>query len=85
MMAVAQHTSEEWLARGVRQFDRLYQDSAQSTRVMAVSVHPYLSGVPHRIGYVEELFRHILDKPDIVVWTGEQILDWYLGARTVQS
>jgi peptidoglycan/xylan/chitin deacetylase (PgdA/CDA1 family) len=75
MMAVQQHASAEWLARGIRQFDRLYQDSATSARVMTISVHPYLSGVPHRIGYVDELFQHILGKPDVLFWTGEQILD----------
>jgi peptidoglycan/xylan/chitin deacetylase (PgdA/CDA1 family) len=81
MMAVAQHASAEWLARGIRQFDRLYQESQSSARVMAISLHPYLSGVPHRIGYVEELFEHILRKPDVLFWTGEQILDWYVKAR----
>jgi allantoinase len=81
MMAVAQHSSQEWLARGVRQFDRLFQDSATTARVMAISVHPFLSGVPHRIGYVEELFQHILDRPGVLFWTGEQILDWYLRSR----
>jgi peptidoglycan/xylan/chitin deacetylase (PgdA/CDA1 family) len=81
MMAVAQHPSDEWLKRGIRQFDRLYEESLQITRVMAVSMHPYLSGVAHRIGYVEELLKYIIEKPGVLVWTGEQILDWYLEAR----
>jgi len=85
MMAVGLHTSEEWLARGTRQFDRLYQDSAASARVMAVSVHPYLSGVPHRIGYVEELFQYMKSKPDVLFWTGEQILDWYLQSQSSKT
>ena len=79
MMSVAQHASSEWLARGIRQFDRMYQESGNSARVMAISMHPYLSGVPHRIGYVEELFQYVQNKPDVVVWTGEQILDWFRG------
>ena len=81
MMAIAQHPSDEWLKRGIRQFDRLYEESLQITRVMAVSMHPYLSGVAHRIGYVEELLKYIIEKPGVLVWTGEQILDWYLEAR----
>ena len=80
MMAVGQHTSEEWLKRGMRQFDRLYQESAASARVMAISVHPYLSGVPHRIGYVEELFEYVLQKTDVEIWSGDKILDWYKKA-----
>lgn len=82
VMAVARHSSEEWLNRGVRHFDRLYKDSEKNARVMAISVHPFLSGVPHRIGYVEELFKYVLDKPDVLFWTGEQILDWYRKATS---
>lgn len=85
MMAVAQHASQEWLDRGIRQFDRLYQESAKSARVMAISVHPFLAGVPHRIGYVEDVFKHILSKPDVLFWTGEQILDWYLQVRPTKK
>jgi allantoinase len=84
MMAVAQYSSDEWLKRGRRQFDQLYQESATVTRIMAISVHPFLSGVPHRIGYVEELFTYILDKPGVVFWTGARILDWYLQARSTK-
>lgn len=85
MMAVAQFPSAEWLERGIRYFDRLLEDGKKASRVMAISIHPYLSGVPHRIGHVEQLFRHILDKPDVLVWTGEQILDWYLSVRPTEA
>ena len=77
MMALQHHPSEEWLRRGIDHFDRLYQEGAASARVMAISLHPYISGVPHRIGYVEKLFQHMLQRPGVCLWTGEQILDWY--------
>jgi allantoinase len=77
MMLVQHHPAEEMLRRGRDQFDRLYADSASGARVMAISVHPYISGVPHRIRYVEELYRYILAKPDVVHWTGAQIAEWY--------
>ena len=32
------------------QFDVLYREGAKSGRVMAIALHPYLIGVPHRIG-----------------------------------
>lgn len=79
MMAVAGHASEEWLKRGLRHFERLYQESASITRIMSVSVHPYLTGAPHRIGYLEELLDAMREKDGVVFWTGEQILEWYLG------
>jgi hypothetical protein len=53
-----------------RQFDLTF---------MAISVHPFLTGVPHRIGYLEKLYDYILSHEGVVAWTGEQILDWYLA------
>lgn len=80
VIAVQQHSPEEFLRRGRDQFDRLYEESARIMRVMTISVHPYLSGVPHRIGYLERLYAHIAARPGVLLWTGEQILDWYRGA-----
>jgi len=76
--AVQGHRSDEILRRGVDQFDRLYQDGAHQPRVMAVSIHPYLTGAPHRIKYLEKLYDHILGHEGVVMWTGSEILDWYL-------
>jgi allantoinase len=75
--AVQQHTSDEILRRGRDQFDRLYIDGAKAPRVMAISIHPYLTGVPHRIKYLEELYDYILSHHGVVMWTGAEILDWY--------
>jgi peptidoglycan/xylan/chitin deacetylase (PgdA/CDA1 family) len=79
--AVQQHPSDEMLKRGKAHFDRLLKDGATQPRVMAISVHPYLSGVPHRIGYLEELYDYILGHEGVVVWSGEQILDWFLASQ----
>jgi hypothetical protein len=80
MMVLQNHPSEEWLRRGIDHFDRLYLDSEQHTRVMAISVHPYITGVAHRIAYLERLYEYILQRPGVMMWTGEQILDWYKKA-----
>jgi len=79
MMAIQHHPSEEWLRRGIDQFDRLYAEGERSARVMAISVHPYISGVPHRIGYLEKLYKHVTARPGVMLWTGGQILDWYVS------
>jgi peptidoglycan/xylan/chitin deacetylase (PgdA/CDA1 family) len=76
--AVQQHRSDELLQRGKDQFDRLYQEGADSPRVMAISIHPYLTGVPHRIKYLEALYDYILGHDGVLMWTGAEILDWYL-------
>ena len=82
--AVQQQPSDEILRRGRDHFDRLYQDGANAPRVMAISIHPYLTGVPHRIRYLEALYDHILGHDGVVMWTGGEILDWYRAeiART---
>jgi allantoinase len=75
--AVQQQPSEEIYRRGRDQFDRLYLDGAKAPRVMAISIHPYLTGVPHRIKYLEMLYDYILGHEGVVMWTGAEILDWY--------
>lgn len=75
--AVQQQRSDEIFRRGRDQFDRLYLDGAVSPRVMAISIHPYLTGVPHRIRYLEALYDHIVSHDGVVMWTGAQILDWF--------
>jgi peptidoglycan/xylan/chitin deacetylase (PgdA/CDA1 family) len=77
-----QHQSSDMMYRRViDHFEVVYRESQQRAKVMAVAMHPYLSGVPHRFGYVEKLFEEILSKPGVACWDGERILDWYLGAR----
>ena len=80
MMALQHHPSREWLQRGIDHFERLYAESERITRVMAISVHPYITGAPHRIRYLEQLYEHIQAHPGVLMWTGEQILDWYRHA-----
>jgi allantoinase len=82
MMALQHHPSEEWLRRGIDHFDRLYAEGEKSARVMAVSIHPYISGAPHRIGYLEKLYEYIVQRPGVKLWTGEQILDWFNAGKS---
>src|SRR6185295_14999966 len=51
MMLIQHHESSAWLDRVRDQFDRLYLEGAKNPRVMAIAVHPYIHGVPHRIKY----------------------------------
>jgi peptidoglycan/xylan/chitin deacetylase (PgdA/CDA1 family) len=77
MMALQQHSSQEFATRCIDHFDRLYEESADITRIMGISMHTYISGVPHRSKYVEQVYEHITNKPDVLIWTGEQVMDWY--------
>jgi allantoinase len=79
MSAVQLQPSDEIFRRGRAQFDRLYKEGASIPRIMPISIHPYLTGVPHRIGHLEALYDHILAHDEVVFMTGAEILDWYLG------
>lgn len=80
MFTIQNHAAEEFAHRCRAQFDRLYADGAQTARIIAISVHPYLSGVPHRIGWLETVLDYIRGHADVKWWTGAQILDWYRKA-----
>jgi len=80
--AVQQQPSDAIFTRGRDQFDRLYAESADSTRVMSISLHPFLTGVPHRIRYLEQLLDYILSHEGVVSMTGSEIMEWYLEQST---
>jgi peptidoglycan/xylan/chitin deacetylase (PgdA/CDA1 family) len=77
MMIVQHHASSEWLQRCRDQFDRLYAEGARNPRVMAIAVHPYISGAPHRIKYFEAVYDYIKKHKGVWLATGEEIYDWY--------
>src|ERR1051326_4616244 len=77
MMLIQHHTAAEYRTRAVDQFDQIYEDSAVSARIMALVVHPYIMGVPHRVQYFRDSIAHMRERSDVVFWTGERILDWY--------
>jgi hypothetical protein len=81
MMMIQHHRAEELFARTVAQFDRLYAEAeTQGAKVMGLAVHPYISGVPHRIGWFEQALGYMAAKPGTLFWQGRQIMDWYLQA-----
>jgi allantoinase len=80
MMLIQHHIAAEYKNRAIDQFEQLYADARESARIMALVVHPYIMGVPHRLRYFREVLEHIRLRSDVLFWTGEQILDWYLSA-----
>jgi hypothetical protein len=81
-MIVQHHEAAYWTQECCDTFDRYYLEAAERPKIMAIAIHPYTSGQPVRIGYLEKVYGHINRHAGVLHWNGEQILDWYLGART---
>ena len=81
MMMLQGHTSDQMYRRSMDAFECLYKESAERAKIMSISVHPYISGVAHRIAYVERAFKEILSRPGVACWNGAKIHDWYLGTQ----
>ena len=77
MMLIQHHKASEFYERAMDQFEQIYKDAKGSARVMAISVHPYIMGAPHRAKYFRKIFEKIRKKKDVLFWTGGQIADWY--------
>lgn len=72
------HQSGETFGRMIcDQFDGLYEDGATSGRVMAISLHPFLIGHPHRSKYFAQALAHITSRQEVWLATGGEIADWY--------
>jgi allantoinase len=79
MMLIQHHKASEYYDRAIDQVEQLYEDAAQSARIMALVVHPYIMGAPHRLKYLRNVLSRIRDRRDVLFWTGEEILDWYVA------
>jgi len=79
MMLVQHHEADELFDRARDQFDQLYAEGRHTARIMAIAVHPYISGVPHRIKYFDRIYAYMRKKPGVLFWKGEDILDWHKG------
>jgi peptidoglycan/xylan/chitin deacetylase (PgdA/CDA1 family) len=80
MMLIQHHKASEYYERAVDQFEQIYADARDSARVMAMSLHPYIMGAPHRAKYFRKIVEKMRRKRGVLFWTGEQVLDWYLAA-----
>ena len=77
MMLIQHHKASEFYERAMDQFEQIYKDAKGTARVMAISVHPYIMGAPHRAKYFRMIFEKIRGRSDVLFWTGAQIADWF--------
>src|SRR3954468_14083997 len=57
---IVQHHNSDYLFDLVKnQFDQLYKKSANRAKFVALAIHPYISGQPHRIKYLERIYDYV--------------------------
>jgi hypothetical protein len=63
----------------IDQFDALLEESERrSGGVMALSLHPFIVGLPFRRKYLDRALAHIRRHEDVWFTTSDAIADWYL-------
>ena len=72
-------TAPEFQDMICRQFDTLYREGADSGRVMAIALHPYITGVPHRIGALDAALAYICRHDGVWRTTGSEICRHFLA------
>lgn len=63
------------------QFDVLYRESESSGRVMAIAVHPFVTGQPHRIGALDAALEYICSHDGVWRATGREIVEAYQASN----
>jgi peptidoglycan/xylan/chitin deacetylase (PgdA/CDA1 family) len=63
------------------QFDQLYADSAASGRVMALALHPFVSGQPFRHRYLAAALEYIVNHDGVWVTTSDEIVAHFKRSR----
>jgi allantoinase len=75
-------TADEFKDMICRQFDVLYREGAESGRVMAIALHPYLTGVPHRIDAFDVALAYICKHDRVWKATGAEIAQHFATQAT---
>jgi allantoinase len=78
--------ADEYARRCIDQFDRLYQDAAEdgSGRLMALPLHPFAIGQPHRIQGLDRVLAHLRRRGAWIAQASELVdhyLDHHYGAE----
>ena len=74
-------TAPEFQDMICRQFDTLYREGGESGRVMAIALHPYITGVPHRIGALDAALAYICRHDGVWRTTGSEICRHFLAQQ----
>jgi peptidoglycan/xylan/chitin deacetylase (PgdA/CDA1 family) len=79
---IQHHGAAEFAARALATADRLLAEANSDgplggAKVMSFAIHPYITGVPHRIGMLEQLLDALAAREGVIFMQGDEIADWY--------
>lgn len=73
-----QLTSDDFCRMIQAQFDQLYEEGEGCARVMAISLHPFVIGAPHRIRALADALRHLQGRSEVWFTTGSEIAEDFI-------
>ncbi|MFI9555678.1 polysaccharide deacetylase family protein [Nonomuraea endophytica] len=71
-------TGPEFLQIVKDQYEQLRADSQDSGRVMALALHPFVTGQAFRAKYVDQALEYLAAQPDIWLTTSDEIAEHYV-------
>lgn len=76
------HSESEYADQIIDAFDFLHEEAAdQGGRLLALSIHPWMLGQPHRIGKLEQVLAHISANNDVWSASAGEILAAFKNNR----
>jgi peptidoglycan/xylan/chitin deacetylase (PgdA/CDA1 family) len=85
MFVTRSFTGPQFLQAVRDQLDQLYDDSAESGRVMALCVHPFSVSQPFRHRYFDQALEYIAGHAGVWLATSDEILDAYRAGRGAEA
>jgi peptidoglycan/xylan/chitin deacetylase (PgdA/CDA1 family) len=70
-------TGPEFVQMVIDQYEQLRADSADSGRVLALALHPFVIGQPFRAKYLDRALEFLAAQPDIWLTTSDEIAEHY--------
>lgn len=68
-----------WVRICKAMFDQLYKEGADSGRVLCLPIHPFLTGQPHRVGYLDEILDYIMGHDGVWQTTADEIAEYFIA------
>jgi allantoinase len=83
--AVEQQSSGELLRRCKDTLAVFESELDENPRILTIPLHPHITGVPHRIGYLQGALDLLRSRDDVIFVNGSDIADWYAAQERAPS